>query len=41
MEAKRKRGTGKRTYWFEQEMDLKENEASPATATADGGLDFQ
>ena len=37
MEAKRKRGTGKKTYWFEQqEMDLKEDEA-----TADGGLDFQ
>ena len=41
MEAKRKRGTGKKTYWFEQAMVLEEDEASPASATADGALDFQ
>jgi len=35
MEAKRKRGTGRKTFWFEQEMDSEEDEASPATATAD------
>ena len=41
MEASRKRGTGRKTFWFEQEMDLEEDEASPAMATADSGLDFQ
>ena len=41
MEAKRKRGTGRKTFWFEQEMILEEDEASPASATADGALDFQ
>ena len=41
MEAKRKRGTGRKTFWFEQEMVLEEDEASPASATADGALDFQ
>ena len=35
------RRTGRKTFWFEQEMDLEEDKASPATATADGGLDFQ
>ena len=35
MEAKRKRGTGRKTFWFEQELTLEEDEASPATATAD------
>ena len=35
MQASRKRGTGRKTYWFEQEMVLEEDEASPATATAD------
>ena len=29
------------TFWFEQEIDLEKDEASPATATADDGLDFQ
>ena len=40
-EASRKRGNGRKTYWFEQEMDLNEDEASHATATEDGGLFFQ
>ena len=34
MEASQKSGTGRKTYWFEQEMDLGEDEAIPATATA-------
>ena len=41
MEASQKHDTGKKTYWFEQEMDLEEDKVSPTTVTADGGLDFQ
>ena len=41
MDTKRKLSTGKKTYWVEQEMDLKEDKARPATATTDDGLDFQ
>ncbi len=41
MEASQKRGTGRKTFLFKQEMDLEEDEAGPATATADGGLGFQ
>ena len=41
MAAKRKRGTGRKTYWFEQEMVLEKDGAGPAAATADGALDFQ